>query len=338
MWKRRYFIRKGHMIYSFESDEGQKQPILSARTTFDLHHWKFEKTNEKNDKKPFIFRFSHCTLKQSYLLATATEAELAKWLVVVNGVRIKLKYKDDDPKITKCQAQIRMHMCRASYKKLRDAAIAIQSNYKLICQRKWYKQALVDVVKCQSVVRRFTARRKYKKMQRRKRITAEMLSTEQSYVSNLRTVLELFSNPLKAAAQSTPTQILSLEQIKVLFGPLEPVFQINSEFCVCLENAMKHWHVDQKIGDMFIKAADSFKFVYVPYVLNYGEVCVILEKIRKKNNKFRDFLEAAKEDGRSKGLDIASFLIQPVQRLPRYELLLKDLISLRQVITLTWKI
>jgi len=154
-----------------------------------------------------------------------------------------------------------------------------------------------------------------------------MLSTEQTYVLNLRTVIELYSNPLKALVQSPTTQILSTEEIKVLFGPLEPVHQVNAETCSQLDAAMKKWSVDQKIGEIFIKAADKFKFVYVPYVLNYGEVCVILEKIRRKNTKFRDFLEAALEDSRSRNLDISSFLIQPVQRLPRYELLLKDLIK-----------
>lgn len=326
-WKRRYFIRKGHLLYCFEADESHKQPIHNSRTTFDLNHWKFEKSNEKNEKKQFLFRLSHCTIKQSYLLAVATESEQTKWLVGVNGVRIKIKYLPHEPKIIICQAQMRMHVRRVEYRRLRKAAVAIQSKYKMYCTQNWYKKALVSVVKCQSVVRRFTARRKYKKLQRRKRIVGEMLSTEQTYVVNLRTVIELFSNPLKASAQSPVTQILSHEEIKVLFGPLEPVHQVNSEFCSLLDTAMKNWNLDQKIGDMFIRAADKFKFVYVPYVLNYGEVCIILEKIRKKNTKFRDFLEAAIEDTRSRGLDISSFLIQPVQRLPRYELLLKDLIK-----------
>lgn len=86
---------------------------------------------------------------------------------------------------------------------------------------------------------------------------------------------------------------------------------------------------------------DSFKFGYVPYILNYADASANLEKIRKRNQKFKDFLQVFFflylfislfltsilqnniEDPRSKGHEISSFLIQPIQRLPRYELLLK---------------
>ena len=47
----------------------------------------------------------------------------------------------------------------------------------------------------------------------------------------------------------------------------------------------------------------------------------MLDKLNN-NSKLKNFLEGAKEE---EGVDLMSLLIQPIQRLPRYELLLKEL-------------
>lgn len=46
-----------------------------------------------------------------------------------------------------------------------------------------------------------------------------------------------------------------------------------------------------------------------------------------QNGQFARFLEQAQQDPRSMGLSIADLLIEPVQRIPRYKLLLEQLLK-----------
>lgn len=80
----------------------------------------------------------------------------------------------------------------------------------------------------------------------------------------------------------------------------------------------------QFFGDIFLEHADEF-MVYSDYINGFDEATVVLKKLLL-NPKFVAFeQECMKATG--KRLDLASLLIQPVQRMPRYGLLLKELIS-----------
>jgi len=67
--------------------------------------------------------------------------------------------------------------------------------------------------------------------------------------------------------------------------------------------------------------------MYTQYVNNYASVSALLDKTLsdRKYEKFQKFCADAKADPRSGDLDLASFLIMPVQRIPRYKLLLVEL-------------
>ena len=46
-----------------------------------------------------------------------------------------------------------------------------------------------------------------------------------------------------------------------------------------------------------------------------------------KTDRLRAFLERAQSDSQCEGLDLAAFLLTPIQRLPRYVLLLNNLLK-----------
>jgi len=74
------------------------------------------------------------------------------------------------------------------------------------------------------------------------------------------------------------------------------------------------------MGSCFLKYADYLK-IYTEYINHYGEVIQTLSDLRK-NKKFTNFLRSARK---TTNMEITGFLIQPVQRIPRYVLLLKEL-------------
>jgi len=84
------------------------------------------------------------------------------------------------------------------------------------------------------------------------------------------------------------------------------------------------WKVKKKsIGKIFLAICDFLK-VYTVYVNNYS-VSFDTLRIAMTNKHFQAFLEKQKLSPESNQLDFASFLIMPIQRIPRYVLLLQDL-------------
>lgn len=59
---------------------------------------------------------------------------------------------------------------------------------------------------------------------------------------------------------------------------------------------------------------------------NYDNALATLGECQTKK-KFRKYLEACRERPECQHLDLASFLIMPIQRIPRYQLLLQDLVN-----------
>jgi len=87
----------------------------------------------------------------------------------------------------------------------------------------------------------------------------------------------------------------------------------------------KSWSAWQTIGDTFLKLAGFLK-VYSDYTVNYDNSILALRRCRKLT-KFHTFLEECSRLPESNYLDLESLLIEPIQRIPRYELLLKELVK-----------
>jgi hypothetical protein len=62
-------------------------------------------------------------------------------------------------------------------------------------------------------------------------------------------------------------------------------------------------------------------------VNNFNASCTTLQRCRQTNANFQRFLEEAEKEEAMKGLNFEAYLIMPVQRIPRYVLLLQDLLN-----------
>ncbi|EGC32781.1 hypothetical protein DICPUDRAFT_81422 [Dictyostelium purpureum] len=81
----------------------------------------------------------------------------------------------------------------------------------------------------------------------------------------------------------------------------------------------------ESITSIFNKNTENFK-KYSDYIIGYDASVTLLARLRKKKD-FENFLVKCRNDSRCNGLDISSLLIMPVQRLPRYILLLNELLK-----------
>ncbi len=113
------------------------------------------------------------------------------------------------------------------------------------------------------------------------------------------------------------------------------VYRLNKQFLKDLEGRLKDWvdkeTRDQCFGDLFVRFGPYFK-MYSMYCNNYEAGSKLLEQLQHKKNekkydKFQQFCAETTKDKRVRGQQLASFLIMPIQRIPRYKLLLDELLK-----------
>jgi hypothetical protein len=157
-------------------------------------------------------------------------------------------------------------------------------------------------------------------------IVNEIIATEQAYLDFLRNLVTVWIEPLEQScgqnAKSSEV-ILSEEMMKTLFSNVKLILNLNAKFLKEL-NEMKK----PNVGQIFSHYAPFFK-MYVQYVNNYSDAAKLLENLlhSKQFKNFQKFHEETRNSSRSLGLNLQSYLIMPVQRIPRYRLLLTQLID-----------
>ncbi|KAN0034796.1 hypothetical protein ACTFIV_001328 [Dictyostelium citrinum] len=180
-------------------------------------------------------------------------------------------------------------------------------------------------IKFQSLWRGFRVRQFVKHMKRevayREKVIQEILKTEEDYVKNLNICIKGYMEPLVSR------EVITKDQQKLIFSDIQIIYNFGNKFLDQLRNRCgNNWRVYQKISDLFLQIS-AFLKVYTSYVQNYNTALETLEELKKKDKQFIQVLNEQKESQQINGKDITSFLIQPVQRVPRYYLLLTDLVK-----------
>lgn len=139
-----------------------------------------------------------------------------------------------------------------------------------------------------------------------------------------------------AAAELSGGPILSEEEIRTVFGPVEILLEVHSPLVRSLEQvyeecawALRHGlpppHVSARMAQAFCDAVPAFN-VYTAYCNNYSKALSALSRLATPGSRFAAFLRASRQNPACRGLDLQSFLIKPVQRICKYPLLFRDLL------------
>lgn len=167
--------------------------------------------------------------------------------------------------------------------------------------------------------------RKAKVQVKRTYVIQELLSTEASYMQNLQIMIKKFQAPLLASL-ATPKPLLSEADIKTIFGSIEIIYNVNMVLLELLSAKMRNWSSKQTIGDVFVYMADWFR-VYTDYINNYDQSQSTLLRCKEESPRFAQFLYERSMEPICALRGLESFLVAPIQRLPRYGLLLHELIK-----------
>jgi serine/threonine protein kinase len=148
-------------------------------------------------------------------------------------------------------------------------------------------------------------------------IVRELLATEKTYVDSLTVLVE------KYGAHVKEKKLLSADDFGAVFQNAETILSFHRMFLSDLDARLSTWNRHSQLGDLFVRLHSFFK-LYMQYINGFDRSAEAL-KSALKHRKFRDAHDNIKRT-EAKLLDMASILIMPVQRIPRYSLLLEDLI------------
>ena len=184
-------------------------------------------------------------------------------------------------------------------------------------------EALKKLIRLQATVRGMRTRNLPVLRARRKRneIANEIFRTEDTYVNQLQVLVDVYMKGLEELGES----VISAAKLRSIFSDVKVILGYNNVILKMLTERMKTWYTSgQAVGDIFGKLADFLK-TYTAYVNNYNESMNVLQDQMMNNPPVAAKINECRMNERVKGMEITSFLIMPIQRLPRYVMLLSDL-------------
>lgn len=147
----------------------------------------------------------------------------------------------------------------------------------------------------------------------RRKVMAELIDTEKSYVDALNVLAVAFVEPLKRDLN------VNTKDLQV-FQDLEVIKKLNTDFY----NELKKCSTEVQVCHLFRQRASSFR-LYVNYINNYEQATQKLT-----SPELKPFLRQCSQKLKElelRQVEILSYLIQPVQRIPRYQLLLQEMLQ-----------
>lgn len=151
----------------------------------------------------------------------------------------------------------------------------------------------------------------------------EILETEKTYVEVLLTITTHFLAPLMASGSN----VCSEQECKQIFSISEQLAALHTMFLSSLQRRIGHDGnaTNINIGDLFCDLAGRLK-LYKEYINNYGVSAKTLAQAIQRES-FRKFLDDQTRLLKMRTLSLSNCLITPIQRIPRYKLLLTTVLT-----------
>ncbi|XP_054163631.1 rho guanine nucleotide exchange factor 17-like [Oppia nitens] len=156
----------------------------------------------------------------------------------------------------------------------------------------------------------------------RTHIVGELYDTEKSFCEQLRHLLEKYSKPL------TESLIIDVVFVDVIFGRIPAILAIHSRFLEELRRRIADWTPESRtVGDLFgLFDEPVCRETYLSFVDNWTQSKQLVKSLLRDKPSFGRFLTDASREHRSK-LSLDELMIAVIQRIPRFELLLKQLLK-----------
>ncbi|XP_042842171.1 FYVE, RhoGEF and PH domain-containing protein 2 isoform X2 [Panthera tigris] len=115
--------------------------------------------------------------------------------------------------------------------------------------------------------------------------------------------------------------------VRLIFSNISSIYQFHAQFFLPeLQRRLDDWTATPRIGDVIQKLAPFLK-MYSEYVKNFERAAELLATWTDKSAPFQEVITRIQSSEASGSLTLQHHMLEPVQRIPRYELLLKEYIQ-----------
>ncbi|XP_028619025.1 FYVE, RhoGEF and PH domain-containing protein 3 isoform X1 [Grammomys surdaster] len=149
-------------------------------------------------------------------------------------------------------------------------------------------------------------------------IAQELLHTEEAYVKRLHLLDQVFCTKLTEAG-------IPLEVTTGIFSNISSIYRFHGQFLLpeLQKRITEEWDTNPRLGDILQKLAPFLK-MYGEYVKNFDRAMGLVSTWTQRSPQFKDVIHAIQKQEVCGNLTLQHHMLEPVQRIPRYELLLKD--------------
>ncbi len=157
---------------------------------------------------------------------------------------------------------------------------------------------------------------------KRRKVLQELTATERSYVKSLSIIKDVF---VAGLVDENKAPILAPPQMAAIFSNSEAILELHTRFLRQLEDRLREWGDGtgkDMIRDIFKSLLPLLKR-YNVYATNFDSACDTLSSMQKKSPAFAQALKNCESKPECAMLNLGAFLLEPIQRIPRYKLLLQ---------------
>nr|XP_020014107.1 FYVE, RhoGEF and PH domain-containing protein 3-like [Castor canadensis]XP_020014108.1 FYVE, RhoGEF and PH domain-containing protein 3-like [Castor canadensis]XP_020014109.1 FYVE, RhoGEF and PH domain-containing protein 3-like [Castor canadensis]XP_020014110.1 FYVE, RhoGEF and PH domain-containing protein 3-like [Castor canadensis]XP_020014111.1 FYVE, RhoGEF and PH domain-containing protein 3-like [Castor canadensis]XP_020014112.1 FYVE, RhoGEF and PH domain-containing protein 3-like [Castor len=149
-------------------------------------------------------------------------------------------------------------------------------------------------------------------------IAQELLHTEETYVQRLHLLDQVFCTRLMEAG-------IPLEVTTGIFSNISSIYRFHGQFLLpeLQMRITEEWDTNPRLGDILQKLAPFLK-MYGEYVKNFDRAVGLVSTWTQRSLPFKDVIHSIQKEAVCGNLTLQHHMLEPVQRVPRYELLLKD--------------
>ncbi|XP_037129366.1 faciogenital dysplasia [Syngnathus acus] len=149
-------------------------------------------------------------------------------------------------------------------------------------------------------------------------IAKELLHTEEAYVKRLNLLDQVFCTKLTEAG-------IPQDVITGIFSNISSIYCFHDKFLLpeLKTRITEEWNANPRIGDILQKLAPFMK-MYGEYVKNFDRAMDLVNTWTQRSSPFKSVVQNIQKQDVCGNLTLQHHMLEPVQRIPRYELLLKD--------------
>uniref|UniRef100_A0A8C6YEB9 FYVE, RhoGEF and PH domain containing 3 n=1 Tax=Naja naja TaxID=35670 RepID=A0A8C6YEB9_NAJNA len=158
----------------------------------------------------------------------------------------------------------------------------------------------------------------YSEPQKLFNIANELLHTEEAYVNRLYLLDQVFCTKLYESG-------IPPDVVTGIFSNISSIYRFHEQFLLpeLKTRITDEWDTNPRLGDILQKLAPFLK-MYGEYVKNFDRAMDMVNTWMQRSSPFKDVIQNIQKQEICGNLTLQHHMLEPVQRIPRYELLLKD--------------